>query len=177
MKRIILAGGSGLLGRALARHFTAAGWETVILRRALSAKHTGAREVLWDARSFSQWAREIEGADALVNLTGRTVDCRYTSKNRHDIMQSRVESTRVIGQAVALCDQAPSVWLNASTATIYKHTYGPAWTENGEMGATPRAKDSFSVEVARAWEEELNRAETPRTRKIHTESGSRVRPS
>jgi uncharacterized protein (TIGR01777 family) len=94
------------------------------------------------------------------------VDCRYTARNRREILQSRVESTRAIAGAIGRCKMPPAVWLNASTATIYKHTFGPAWDEAGEVAATREAKDEFSIEVARAWEEELNGAQTPDTRKI-----------
>ncbi len=166
MKRIVLAGGSGFLGRALSRHFTAPNFEAVILTRApRGARNNVAREVFWDARNLGAWTTELDGADAVIHLTGRSVDCRYNTKNRREIMRSRVESTRVIGQAIAQCQQAPRVWLNASTATIYKHTFGPAWDESGMSEATPEVRDEFSIEVARAWEDELNRAQTPETRK------------
>jgi len=166
MKKIILAGGSGLLGRALATHFGKAGYDIAILTRAAKSRENLPRKIQWDARRLGAWTTELEGADAVTNLTGRSVDCRYNAKNRREIMDSRVESTRVIGQAIAQCKRPPRVWLNASTATIYKHTFGPAWDEAGEIGATLEAKDSFSIEVARAWENEFNRAATPATRKV-----------
>jgi|ERR1044071_2623619 uncharacterized protein (TIGR01777 family) len=93
-------------------------------------------------------------------------NCRYHARNRREILDSRVDSTRVIGEAIRRCAKPPSVWLNASTATIYKHTYGEAWDENGVIVATPEAKDEFSIEVATAWERELDEAHTPATRKI-----------
>jgi len=108
----------------------------------------------------------LEGATAVINLAGRSVNCRYNPANRRLIMESRVFSTRVLGEAIAQCKQPPRVWLNSSTATIYKHTFGPAWDEGGEIGGTPEAKDEFSVEVATAWEQELNKARVPHTRKI-----------
>ena len=166
MKRIILAGGSGLLGHALARHFGGAGYEVVILTRAPKVMTGTIRHTGWDARTLGDWTRELEGAVAVFNLTGRTVDCRYNARNRNEIMESRVDSTRVIGEAVSRCPQPPPVWLNASTATIYQHTYGPAWDETGTISGTPEAKDLFSVEVGRAWENELNQAKTPHTRRI-----------
>jgi hypothetical protein len=94
------------------------------------------------------------------------VYCRYHARHRKLIIISRVDSTRVLGEAMAGCARPPRVWLNASTATIYKHTYGPAWDERGEIGATPEAKDAFSVEVARAWERTFTEARTPGTRKV-----------
>jgi len=166
MKRIILAGGSGFLGHALAGHFQKSGHEMVILTRSPGPGLRVAREVAWDARTMGDWVRELEGATAVINLAGRSVNCRYNPANRRLIMESRVFSTRVLGEAIAQCKQPPRVWLNSSTATIYKHTFGSAWDEGGEIGGTPEAKDEFSVEVATAWEQELNKARVPRTRKI-----------
>ncbi len=164
--RIILAGGSGFLGQALGQHFQSLGWEAVVLTRSPQTNRT-AREVRWDASTLGDWAREIEGADAVLNLTGRTVDCRYTAKNRREIMESRVHSTRVIGEAIAGCVQPPSVWLNASSASIYRHTFGPGWDETGsDFTPTPAVHDEFSLEVIHAWEHALNSASTPRTRKV-----------
>ncbi len=164
--KIILAGGSGFLGRALARYFAAAGWEVVILTRSPKPGHGTVREVDWDARTLAPWKEELEGATAIVNLTGRSVDCRYHAANRKEILESRVDSTRVLGNAVAQCTRPPRVWLNAGTATIYRHTFGKAWDENGEIAGTPEANDEFSVQVAQAWEAALNEAQTPATRKV-----------
>jgi uncharacterized protein (TIGR01777 family) len=166
MKRIILAGGSGFLGRALAAHFLKANWDVVILTRSPNQAGGAARESAWDACTVSSWRRELEGATAVVNLTGKSVDCRYNARNRREILASRVNSTRVLGEAISRCAQPPQVWLNASTATIYKHTFEGPWDERGEIGATPEAKDAVSVDVARAWEDTLGDAQTPRTRKL-----------
>src|SRR6185503_12046295 len=100
------------------------------------------------------------------NLAGRSVDCRYHARNRKLMMDSRVETTRVLGEAITRCANPPKVWLNASTATIYKHTFGPAWKEDGEIGATAEAQDAFSIEIATAWERAFNATKTPRTRKV-----------
>ena len=161
----VLAGGSGFLGRVLADWLTARGAQVVILTR---TPRTGGsvREVAWDGRTPGDWQREIDGADAVINLAGRSVDCRYTTKNRRLIMDSRIDSTRVLGEAIARCAKPPRVWLNSSTATIYKHTFGPAWDESGEIRGTPEAKDEFSIEVAVAWERALDEARTPTTRKV-----------
>ena len=156
MNKIILAGGSGFLGGALARHFGALGWEVVILTRTPKARPDSVREVVWNAKSPSDWLRELEGATAVVNLTGRSVDCRYTAKNRRDIMESRVNSTRVVGEAIAQCKMPPRVWLNSSTATVYTHTFGKPHDESSQdMDSAADAKDAFSVEVAQAWERTL----------------------
>lgn len=164
--RIILAGGSGFLGQALAGHFTKLGWEPVVLTR--SPRERGnAREVAWDAASPGAWMQELEDSSAVVNLTGRTVNCRYTTANRKQMMDSRVNSTRILGQAIAQCSQPPPVWLNCSSATLYRHTLGPAWDESGtDFSATPEVNDAFSIEIIRAWEHELDAAMTPQTRKV-----------
>jgi uncharacterized protein (TIGR01777 family) len=166
-QRIILAGGSGFLGGALAKHFGALGWEIVILTRTPKPRPDSAREVAWDTKSLGDWARELEGATAVVNLTGRSVDCRYTAKNRREIMDSRVNSTRVVGEAIANCKTPPRVWLNSSTATVYTHTFGKPHDESSQdMDSAVDAKDAFSVEVAQAWERTLNEAKTHKTRKV-----------
>jgi len=167
MNKIILAGGSGFLGSELAKHFKTLGWEVVVLTRAPKSRPDGVREVAWDSKSLGDWARELDGARAVVNLTGRSVDCRYNAKNRRDIMDSRVNSTRVVGEAIAQCQTPPRVWLNSSTATLYTHTFGKPHDESSQdMDSAVDAKDAFSVKVAQAWERTLNEANTPKTRKV-----------
>ena len=165
-RRIILAGGTGFLGQLLARHLAPLGWEPVVLTRSPDP-NAAFRELAWDGRTVGEWARTLDGAAAVVNLAGKSVNCRYNAENRHLIMSSRVDSTRAIGQAIAMCQQPPPVWLNAATATIYRHTPGPPHDESSnDFTVTPEVKDEFSVEVARAWERALNESSTPRTRKV-----------
>lgn len=158
--KLVIAGGNGFLGQHLARHFREQGYRVVILGRGAGAGPDYGR---WDGRSLGPWATELEGADALVNLAGRTVDCRYTAANKRAIIASRTESTRVLGAAVAACAGPPRVWLNSSTATIYADTPGeqPANTE-----AAGRIGEGFSVEVARAWEAAFAACLAPATRKV-----------
>ncbi len=158
---MILAGGAGFLGRTLAKWNAKRDVETVILSRS-ATPIDGARVVEWDGRTLGAWASELEGAAALVNLAGRSVNCRYTTKNRRQMIDSRVLSTRVLGEAVRSCATPPAVWLNSSTATIYRHTFGPAHDESGEIGAAAEANDAFSVEIAQAWEAEFAKAIAPR---------------
>lgn len=165
-KRIILAGGSGFLGRALAGHWRARGDEVVVLTRSPRERSDGAGEAAWDARNPGEWSKLVDGADAIVNLAGRSVDCRYNEANRRAIIASRVESTRALGEAIAGCRRPPRVWLNSSSATIYRHTFDRLMDESGETGATPEAKDEFSIEVIRQWERALEAANTPLTRKV-----------
>jgi uncharacterized protein (TIGR01777 family) len=108
----------------------------------------------------------LDGASAVVNLAGKSVNCRYNARNRREILDSRIDSTRALGEAISRCAAPPAVWLNASTATIYTHTFGHPWDESGETAATLEAKDAFSVEVAKAWERALDEFHTPATRKV-----------
>ncbi len=166
-QKIILAGGSGFLGGELAKHFKTLDWDVVILTRSPKSRTDGVREIAWDTKSLGDWARELDGATAVVNLTGRSVDCRYNAKNRREIMESRVNSTRVVGEAIAQCKMPPRVWLNSSTATLYQHTFGKPHDESSrEMDSVTDAKDAFSVEVAQAWERTLDETNTPNTRKV-----------
>ena len=157
---MIIAGGNGFLGTHLARHFRQLGYRVVIMARGAAP---GPDAVRWDGRTLGPWAASLEGADVLVNLAGRTVDCRYTEANRREILASRTESTRVLGQAVAACAVPPRVWLNSSTATIYADTPGerPANTE-----AAGRIGEGFSEGIARAWEAAFAACATPATRQV-----------
>jgi uncharacterized protein (TIGR01777 family) len=165
--KLILAGGSGFLGQALAKHFDALDWEVVVLTRHAKGGNALAREVIWDGETLGDWAQELEGAAAVINLAGRSVNCRYTNANRQIIMDSRVKPTQVLGQVIACCKMPPRVWLNASSATLYRHTFGPAWDETGtDFTPAPEARDAFSVDVVRAWETAFNTALSPQTRRI-----------
>jgi uncharacterized protein len=164
--KIILAGGSGFLGQALADSFLAQGKEVVILTRKPSLSPR-AREVLWDGQSEGPWVAELEGAQAVINLCGKSVDCRYTAANRRELIDSRVNPTRALGQAISHCQKPPAAWLNCSSATIYRHTLAEPWDESGtDFSPTAEVKDAFSLEIIRVWEKELADAETPCTRKI-----------
>jgi uncharacterized protein (TIGR01777 family) len=165
-RRIILAGGSGFLGQALAKRFLQQNCEVIILTRSPRTRNDSAKETAWDAKSSGDWTKFIDGAAVVVNLTGKSVDCRYNEANRKAIIASRVDSTRVLGEAIANCKQPPRVWLNSSSATIYKHTFEKPMDESGETGATPEAHDEFSIEVIRKWERALDEAQTPATRKV-----------
>ncbi|OWP63946.1 TIGR01777 family protein [Hymenobacter amundsenii] len=156
--KLILAGGSGFLGRHLARHFTQLGYAVVVLGR---TARPGV--VRWNGRTVGPWAAELEGAAVLINLAGKSVDCRYHAVNRYAIVRSRTDSTRILGEAVAACVTPPAVWLNASTATIYQDTREaqPANTEtHGLLGR------NFSETVAQRWEAEFNLAPVPATRRV-----------
>ena len=164
-RRLVLAGGSGFLGQVLAAYLQPRGWAPVVLARQPSP-HAVFPELAWDARTLGDWAQSLDGADTVINLAGRSVNCRYTAENRRLIMDSRVESTRVIGEAIARCAQPPRVWLNSSTATLYKHSFDRANDETStDYRSTDEAKDDFSVSVGLAWEKAFYEASTPRTRR------------
>lgn len=165
-KRIILAGGTGFLGGVLAKHFIAQQWDVIVLTRHPKPRSDGAHEVAWDGEMVDDWAAELEGAEAVVNLCGKSVDCRYTAENRRLLIESRTKPTRAIGQAIAHCKVPPRAWLNSSSATLYKHTFDTPMDENGAQGATSEAKDEFSIEIIRQWERALNESPTPQTRKV-----------
>lgn len=115
--RVVMPGGSGQVGTMLARAFYADGHDVVVLSRRPSSQPW--RVVEWDGVRLGAWQRDVDGSDVVINLTGRSVNCRYTTANRKEILQSRVLSTRVVGQAIAAAARKPHVWLQASTATIY----------------------------------------------------------
>ncbi len=166
MKRIVLAGGSGFLGTALSAHFRKLEHGVTVLTRSPKPSEPKVREVFWDACTLGEWAHELDGADVVVNLTGKSVDCRYTARNRKEIVESRVNSTRIIGKAIAKCKVPPRVWLNSSSSTIYKHSFDKPMDESSKTGAMREAKDAFSIEVIEQWERALDEAQTPHTRKV-----------
>jgi len=152
--RIVIPGGSGQVGTLLARAFHADGHQVVVLSR--HPENAPWRVAQWDARTLGDWTRELDGADVVVNLAGRNVNCRYTPENRREIMASRVESTLVVGRALAACQRPPALWLQASTATIYAHRFdAPNDERTGIIGGREQdAPESwrFSIDVATAWE-------------------------
>jgi len=166
-ERIVVSGGTGFIGRLLTGKLVASNYDVVVLTRSPLPAVGAIRQVRWDGRTLDSWTEELDGARALINLAGRSVNCRYNERNRREILESRVDSTRVLGEAIARCNRPPRVWLNASTATIYKHTFDRPMDEaTGVIAATPEAKDAFSIEEAEAWEQTLHEAHTPATRKV-----------
>jgi uncharacterized protein (TIGR01777 family) len=176
--KVVIPGGSGQVGTLLARALRAEGDEIVVLGR--DPRPAPWRTVAWDGRTRGAWVAELDGADAVINLAGRSVDCRYTAANRAEITRSRVESTRVVGEAIARAERPPAAWLQASTATIYAHRYdAPNDEANGILGGgEPDAPETwrFSIEVARAWERALEEAVVPRTRKVALRSALTLSP-
>ena len=167
--KIVIPGGTGQVGTILARAFHAGGHEVVVLSRSES-KDTDWRIVRWDAETLRDWTHEFENADVIINLAGRIVNCRYNAENRREIMESRVKSTRAVGEAIRRAKNPPRIWLQASTATIYAHRYDAPNDElTGIIGGNePNAPDTwnFSIDVAKTWEKTANEFVLPNTRKV-----------
>lgn len=164
--RILIPGGTGQLGAVLRRGLEAAGHQVDVLSRTPSADPN---VHVWDGRTLGDWTRWVDQADAVVNLAGRTVNCRYTERNLLQMMHSRVDSARVIGEAIAQSATPPTVWLQASTATIYAHSHGPPHDEGGELGGHEPNVPLYwarSTDIAKAWEATCMAANTPHTRRV-----------
>lgn len=176
--KIVIPGGSGQVGTVLARAFHRDGDDVVVLSRRPQPRAWGV--VGWDGATPGDWQREIDGADVVINLAGRSVNCRYHARNRREIMRSRLSSTRAIGEAIGRATCPPRVWLQASTATIYAHRYDATNDEQSGVlgGEEPDAPGAwrFSIDVARAWEEAFADVHTPATRKVTLRSAMTMSP-
>lgn len=160
MNKLIIAAGTGFLGQVLMNHFKNKFDEIVILTRGKSKIIDGIKYVNWNAKTFSGWENELENATVLINLAGKSVDCRYTKENKKQILWSRIQSTRILNKAVLNCTSPPKHWLNSSTATIYRFSLDKQMDEvNGEIG------NDFSINVALSWEKAFFKTETPNTLK------------
>ncbi|MFD7388452.1 TIGR01777 family oxidoreductase [Streptomyces sp. NPDC059852] len=174
--KIVIPGGTGQVGAILNRALTAAGHEVVVLTR----RPARAGQVGWDGTTLGPWAAEIDGSDVVVNLAGRSVSCRYTAPNLKAMMDSRVRSTEIVGEAIARAARPPRVWLQMSTATVYAHRFDAPHDEaTGVIGG--REPDvpgywSYSVDIAKAWERALDEADTPGTRKVALRSAMVMSP-
>lgn len=157
-----MVGGTGHVGRALNGYLSQTA-EIVVVGR-------NGGDVHWDGKTLDSWVATLEGADAVINLAGQSVNCRHTLENHAVMKQSRVFTTRLLGEAIASLKEPPRVWLQASTATIYAHRLDAANDEESgvigghEPGAPMRWRSS--IEIAKAWEAELDAAHTPKTRRV-----------
>ena len=164
--RIVIPGGTGQVGTILDRALAAAGHDVMVLTRSPRNE----RQVRWDGSTLGAWAEHIDGSDVVINLAGRSVSCRYTDENLKAMMDSRVRSAQVVGEAIAVAKRPPTVWLQMSTATIYAHRFDAANDEHlGVIGGTEIGVPeywAYSVAIARNWEAAQEQADTPRTRKV-----------
>ena len=171
--RIVIPGGSGQVGQLLARYFQERGHHVAILTRGpyTAPWHT----VHWDAKSLGPWVETLDGADVCIHLSGRSVNCRSTARNRRELYDSRIGPTRLLHQAFAVAVNPPRLWLNASTATIYRHALDRGMDEaTGELGGNEPisrrrrapAKWNWTVQLVRDWEAAFFSMPTPRTRKV-----------
>jgi uncharacterized protein (TIGR01777 family) len=187
--KIILPGGTGQIGVILSRHFLKSGHEIVILSRSPDSEsyspdhpfsHSDVSMLRWDAKQVGDWVSAIEGSDVVINLAGRSVNCRYTPANRKLILDSRVDSTVAIGQAIAQCSAPPKVWLQSSTATIYAHRFDASNDETTGIigGDEPNVDDTwrFSIDVAKAWEAAAEKFKTDSTRQVLLRSSMVMSP-
>lgn len=178
--KIVIPGGTGQVGGILRRALAARGHEVVVLSRRAEELEPGVRHTVWDGRTLGEWAREIDGADAVVNLAGRTVSCRYTEENLRQMMDSRVESTRVVGEAIARAAAPPKVWLQMSTATIYADRRDASNDETTGIigGHEPGVPDywEYSVRIARTWEATQLKADVPGTRRVQLRAAMVMSP-
>ncbi|NDI98444.1 TIGR01777 family protein [Flavobacterium sp. LaA7.5] len=160
MKKLVIAAGTGFLGQVLINHFKDDVDEIVILTRGKARKENNISYINWDAKSLTGWETELENADVLINLAGKSVDCRYNERNKNKIITSRIDSTAVLNKAVLQCAHPPKHWLNSSTATIYRHSLDKQMDETtGDIGF------DFSMNVAKMWERTFFQTETPKTKK------------
>jgi uncharacterized protein (TIGR01777 family) len=160
LRKIVIAGGSGFVGSALAKHLSKTA-QVVVLSRDIAAENENIRTVQWNARDIGPWTKELEGAYAIINLTGKNVNCRYTPDNKKQILESRTLSTKILGEAVAATTNPPKVWIQMSSATIYRHSEDKAMDETfGEIG------DDFSMNVCKEWERTFENIKLASTRRI-----------
>ncbi len=165
--KVVIPGGTGQIGRVLVRALQQSGHDVVVLTR---GGGSDARMVRWDGRTLGDWAAEVDGADAVINLAGRSVNCRYDKTHLTEMLASRIDSTRVVGKAIEAAARPPRVWLQASTATIYSHRFdAPNDEATGVLGGEEPDAPAYwrySIEIAKAWEREQADARTPRTRRV-----------
>jgi uncharacterized protein (TIGR01777 family) len=165
-KKIVLAGGNGYLGTVLANYYRNLADEVIILARKQKPVNGNVHTALWDGETEAGWTVHLAGADMLINLCGKNVNCRYTEKNKREIIRSRVLPTELLGRVINKMVNPPKVWINVTSATIYRHAEDhPQDEETGEIGY------GFSIDVCNIWESTFFKTDTPHTRKIALRMG------
>lgn len=164
--KIILAGGNGYLGGVLAQYYRSLATEIIILSRKPAPVDRNIKTIVWNGVDEGDWESTLGGAELLINLCGKNVNCRYTEKNRKDIIASRINPTMLLGRAIAKMQSPPQLWINITSATIYRHAEDH--TQDEEMGEIGYG---FSIDVCRQWEQTFFETNTPNTRKIALRMG------
>jgi uncharacterized protein len=160
-KKIVIIGGNGFLGRSLTKYFLHKAAAIVIISRRPVETSKTVKWQAWDGARVGDWEQVLENADAVINLAGKNVDCRYTEKNKNEILDSRLQSTQMIGEAIRRSQAPPAIWINASSATIYNASFDKLMTEtSGDIG------DDFSMTVCKRWEEMANSFSDLQTRRL-----------
>lgn len=159
--KVVIAGGTGFIGRYLSQYFAQKGYEVVILSRKESAFKNNIRYVQWNGKTLSDWCAELENSDLLINLSGTSVAVRHNEKNKKQIYDSRILSTQVLNQAVSNCENPPKYWFNSSGASVYKTSF----TESRDENYT-EWEEEFLTEVVLAWEEEFFKNPNPKIKKV-----------
>lgn len=165
-KKIVIAGGNGYLGGILAIHFSAIASEVIILARKPKPENGNIKTIVWDGKTVGNWKNHLANSDLLVNLCGKNVNCRYTKQNQEEIINSRVIPTRLLGKVINEMENPPELWINITSATIYRHAEDHFQDEfTGEIGY------GFSIAVCKLWEGSFFETDTPATRKIALRMG------
>ena len=187
--RILIPGGSGQIGTSLAGHLHANGHEVTILSRNPQPPQNPWRTLHWDGLTKGPWVSEIDRSDAVIHLSGRSVNCRYNEENRREIYDSRQKPTLLLGEVIAASPTPPRIWMNASTSTFYRNSFDEPQDEfTGILGDLPCQRGmhepanqpetwSFSINVAYRWEQALAAIPTPHTRKIRLRSSMTMSPN
>lgn len=164
--KIVLAGGTGFIGQLLIDHWQSQPVDIIVLSRKPYPNYDRVRYVAWDGETSGAWTTELDGADVLINLSGKSVDCRYTEENKRLIRESRTQSTAVLGEAIRQAANPPGLWINLASATIYRHSLDRTMDELTGETESPQPSYRFSEQVCRAWEQALWDVSTPHTRKV-----------
>ncbi len=161
MKTMVIAGGTGFLGKSLSTYFVEQGYKIIILSRTHHLDTANIQYVKWDAENLGSWTTALEKASVLINLNGKSVDCRYTPENKQKIYDTRINATHILQKACKQLKHPPALWINAASATIYRHATDRAMDEQtGELGT------GFSVDVCKKWEQSFFQEQHPKIRKV-----------
>jgi uncharacterized protein (TIGR01777 family) len=160
MSKIIIAGGDGFLGSKLSTHLLHKGHEVIILSRHKSGKQHKYQYVNWDGKTLGPWADELNGCEAIINLSGRSLNTSFTKKHKKEILDSRINTTNIIGQAIANAETPPKTWINGSAMGIYGSRNDEKLTEEAKAG------QGFIAKVCQKWEQSLFETHVPNTRKV-----------